>query len=248
MDTKNKAAWRGSIQFGMATMPVGLFTAVRPHAVHLASVHRGCGGRVKLRKVCETHGAELSSAEIQRAAESGAPIEDGALPSVADDAKRVMEVAGFAPAASIDPLAYGKPYHVAPEPSGRKAYALLRAAMAKTRTVAMVTVVFSGAPSLAMLAADGDGLTLRLLCWSDELVSAPDRGAPVRVTPKELTAARALIDAMPVDPATLRDEHTDAMLRALADLPEPAPAASVSADGPLDLMAALTASVKASKR
>jgi DNA end-binding protein Ku len=73
MDLMPRAIWRGSIAFGLVTIPVRLYPATSPKDVRFHEVDRRTGRRVRHRRVVET--AEPSAAELDDAPATEEPLE-----------------------------------------------------------------------------------------------------------------------------------------------------------------------------
>jgi hypothetical protein len=72
-DEMARATWSGSISFGLVSVPVQLFTAVRSHTVHFTQLHRETGNRVRNKRVDEESGEEVAYDDIVK----GYEVADG---------------------------------------------------------------------------------------------------------------------------------------------------------------------------
>lgn len=251
-----RSMWKGTISFGLVTVPVKLYTATESREVELHQVHREDGGRIRQRRVCELDGAEVLYSDIAK----GYPMADGTnLVLTPDDldglplpTARTIEVVAFAPASDLDGMLPAKLYYVAPEDAGKRAYGLLAEALGSTDRVAVVKVALRARESLAVLRARADGvLTLETLLWPDEIrqpASNMLEGVP-ETDPAELKAALSLIDAMATDfdPADYHDQYREALQALVEAKSAGATVAKPQAvkDNPASLLDALTASVDA---
>lgn len=254
-----RSMWKGSITFGLVSVPVALYKAVEEHSgpsMHM--VHEKDGGRIKLRRFCELEDAEVPFAEIVKGYESEdgreaiitkADMDDLPLPS-----KRIIDVLGFVDEGSIDPLRLSSPYYagVAPK-TPAKPYVLLRDAMTQAGKVAITKVTLSTRESLALLRVYGDLIVLQTLLWPDE-IREPEGLAPrgeSEVRPQELKMAQSLMDTLSedFDVDALHDDYAAALEQLieakLEGVPvtegQPAPARSGKV---IDLMDALQRSVE----
>lgn len=251
-----RAMWKGTISFGLVTVPVKLYTATESREVELHQVHREDGGRIRYRRVCELDGKEVLYSDIAKGYElpdgSNLVLDDDDLAGLPLTTARTIEVVAFAPASDLEGMLPAKLYYVGPEDAGKRAYGLLAEALASTDRVAVVRVALRQRESLAVLRAREDGvLTLETLLWPDEIrqpASSMLDGVP-ETDPAELNAALALVDAMAADfdPADYHDQYREA----LQELVEAKTAGTAIAkpqavtDGGTALLDALTASVAA---
>jgi DNA end-binding protein Ku len=250
--------WKGSITFGLVSVPVALYKAVEEHSgpsMHM--VHEKDGGRIKLRRFCEAEDVEVPFAEIVKGYESEdgreaiitkADMDDLPLPS-----KRIIDVLGFVDEGSIDPLRLSSPYYagVAPK-TPAKPYVLLRDAMTQSGKVAITKVTLSTRESLALLRVYGDLIVLQTLLWPDE-IREPEGLAPrgeSEVRPQELKMAQSLMDTLSedFDVDALHDDYAAALERLIEAKLEGVPVtagqpAPVGSGNVIDLMDALQRSV-----
>src|SRR5918998_474009 len=76
-----RAIWSGSISFGLVSVPVKAFSAVRDHSVHFNQLEKKMGARINYKKVSDKTGKEVSSEQI----ESGYEIASGKYVVVEDE-------------------------------------------------------------------------------------------------------------------------------------------------------------------
>ena len=65
-----RVVWRGTISFGLVTIPVRLYVATESKNVPSHQIHVNDGGRVQYKRVCSIDGAEVPYEEIGRGYES----------------------------------------------------------------------------------------------------------------------------------------------------------------------------------
>ena len=254
-----RAMWKGTVSFGLVTIPVKLYAATEQHDVSFRQVRGSDASRIRYKRVAETDGEEVPYADIRKGYElpSGEMliITDEDLADLPLPSKRVVDVVEFVPLADIDPIYFNKSYYLEPEKSGLKPYALLRDTLRNTDMVAVVKVAISNREQLATLRVKDDVLVLATMLWPDE-IRQPDFGFlddDIAVRPQELAMAEALVNSMATtfDPTHFRDEFREALQevleakmagRAVSAAPATADAAPV-----VDLMSALRASVDAAK-
>lgn len=263
MTTTQRSSWKGSITFGLVSLPVGLYPTTSDTDKTSFHQHRASdGSRIRLKKVAEADGAEVPASEIVKGIEIGGKIvtlttDDMAalpVPSVKEIAVELVVDEG-----SIDPLLFsGKSYYAAPEKAGVRAYALLRDALADAGLAAVVKVTLRQRESVGLLVArpgpGGGVLVLELLHWAADIrqPAFPLLDSPPVMLQAERDMAAQLIGAMKgtFDPSAYTDEYAialDALVEAKAagtDLPAAAAPADTT---PASLMDALSASLAATK-
>jgi DNA end-binding protein Ku len=256
-----RAIWSGSLSFGLVNVPVGLFSATQDKTIHFNQFEEGTSDRIRYKKVNERTGREVEQSKIVKGYNLGDDeyvlLSDEELAAADPERSRNISILDFVNADDIDPLLYRNGYYLAPQGEGaRRAYALLRQAMANESKIAIASLVMRNKEYLVTVRpADKDGvLILQTMYFSDE-VRAPGEELPnlpgeESFSEREIAIASQLIDAMTSewDAEQYRDTHRARVEELVASkhegreivLEAPAPAPKV-----VDLMAALEASVKA---
>jgi len=158
-------------------------------------------------------------------------------------------------ASLLDPRHYNKPYFLAPEDAGVKAFSLFFQAMAKVNMVGICKLGYREREHLATIRAFGGVILLQTLYYSDELRN-PDEVKPkmIDVSEKEMEMAIMLLQTLQKPTANLgqyKDEYRNALLEriqaklagesfTISETPQEAPQ--------MDLVDALMASINAEKQ
>jgi len=255
-----RPVWSGSIAVGLITAPVRAYTARTPdHTIRYTTHDVVDGSPIANRRTNKATGAEVPAHQIQRrtTAPNGTTVTvtDADLAAVADPAgDKTVALDGFAPAAAVDPRAWGKAYDLLPDTGGDRAYTLLTAALATTNRAGIGVWHYRQHRRLVMVAAGAaGGLTLRELAWPDEMADNP--AVPtVPTVDRELDAAVALVEALAVPwrHADWIDERHCRTLDMLDDLaagraPTTTATPAAPADAADDIMAVLLASIAATR-
>ncbi|MFF0062088.1 Ku protein [Streptomyces sp. NPDC005279] len=255
-----RSIWNGAISFGLVSIGIKLVNATENHSISFRQIHTADGGRIRYRKVCELEEKEVTAAEIGKAYEAAdgtlVPITDEDLASLPLPTAKTIEIVGFVPASSIDPLQMDAAYYLSANGvPAAKPYTLLREALKRSEKVAVAKFALRGRERLGMLRVVDDVIAMHGLLWPDEIRStedvAPDAGVTVREA--ELDLADALMDTLgEVDLDSLHDDYraaVEAMIAAKAEggvVPEEVPA-EPGGGKVIDLMAALENSVRVAK-
>ncbi|MFE7529508.1 Ku protein [Kitasatospora sp. NPDC057542] len=256
-----QTTWKGTISFGLVSIPVHLYSATQEHDVPLHQVHAKDGGRVRMKRYCEREEKEVPYAEIAKGYESP----DGRTVTLSDEdladlplpSKKIIDVLAFVEEGEIDPLMFSKAYYVGVADKGAaKPYALLRDALTESGRIAVTKIALRTRESPAVLRVHDNTLVLQTCIWPDEV--RPAAGiAPegdVTVRPQELKMARSLMDTLSedFDLAQLHDDYQQALQQVITarlegvEVPheeEPGEAP----DNVIDLMEALRSSLRQAK-
>ncbi len=256
------AIWTGAINFGLVTIPVKLFTAVRSNDLAFHFLHGKDKGRLNNVRRCSECKKEVKWDDIVR----GFEYEKGEYVVLSpEDFKRAdveatqsVDIVEFVDLSEIDPMFFDKPYYLEPEKKGRHAYALLRDALQESGKVGVARVVIRAHEHLAALKPHGKALVLELMHFAQEIIPATEYEFPpldTKAPPREMAAAQMLIDTMTAkfEPKQFHDKYREellAMIEARAHHRTPAKKQSGKAapSNVVNLMDVLQASLAETKR
>jgi DNA end-binding protein Ku len=257
-----RSIWSGAINFGLVTVPVGLYSATEDHAVHFHQFERGTTDRVRNQRVNERTGKEVDYEEVVKGRElrNGklVLVEQQELDDIAPGRSRTIDITGFVALEEVDPIHFQRSYYLAPRGSEyARTYDLLRQALERSGRAGVALFVMRGRQYLTLLRPTDHVLMLETMYFADEVrdprqeLDLPSRK---KFAGKELDTAVQLIEAMSIDwnPGSYKDSYTDRvekLVRAkgrgkgIAAESEPPEATNV-----VDLMEALQQSVAGSKK
>jgi DNA end-binding protein Ku len=167
----------GVISFGFVTIPVKLYAGIRNSTPHFRQIHAACGSRIGLVRRCATCAREVPLEEIERAHEVARDDyvvltkEELDLAAGGEPAGTISLTHVVAPE-EVDLSYIDKSYWVAPAGATTRAFALLCETLIACRRVAIVTAKLRTRTRTAMLRPRDGILSLAMLHFSDEIVSA----------------------------------------------------------------------------
>lgn len=254
-----KAIWKGAITFGLITIPVGLYSAIEEKSFRFNQLHDKDKGRIRYKRVCSACGEEVPYDEIIKGYEfekgNYVVFSEEELQRLPADSIKAIDVVAFVPLDEIDPVYFDKPYYVAPEPTGLKAYKLLGQAMTGSGRIGIAKITLRDKEHLATLRVRDGVFVLETMHWPDEirtpqfdeLTKEPD------IRQQELDMARSLIENLSdsFDPEAFVDEYRERLAAAVQSKVEGMEVAAAPTKEPTqihDLMEALKASVEATRK
>jgi DNA end-binding protein Ku len=255
-----RSMWKGTLSFGLVSVPVKLYTAVSSRTVHFHQLHASDGGRIRQRRVCSLDGQEVSLEEIVKGYEIGSEryvvVDDAELAALAPEATQTIEIDDFVELDEIDPIYYDQPYYLVPDRGGARPYRLLLVAMRATGKVALARVVLRSRERLVAVHPRGDVLLMSTMNYADEVnptgeLQELEGQEQAEVGERELDVANRLIEslAVPFQIGRYKDSYREAVLELIERkaageeiVSEPPPA--VEALKAPDLMSALEASLQ----
>lgn len=215
------AIWSGAISFGLVTIPVKLYSAIREHELHFNYLHRKDEGRIKYERVCSVCGEKVPWNDIARGFEFNKGeyviLDDEDFAKASPEATQSVDIVEFVHLEEIDPVLFDVPYYLEPDKRGRHAYALLRDALASTGKVGIARVVMRTKEHLAALEPRGSALVIEMMHWADEVVPPTELDFPdqnVKLSQPETKMAAALIDSMTTrfEPGQFEDQYRDQLM------------------------------------
>jgi len=216
-----RAIWKGSISFGLVSIPVALQNASRTEELKFRLLRQKDLSPVNYKRVAEVDGKEVPWDQIVK----GYEYEKGKFVVLKDeDFKRVdleatdtIDIVDFVDLAQINPVYFHRPYYLEPQKGGAPAYNLLRDVLAETNKAGISKVIIRTRQHLAAVKANGSLLVLELMRFADELVPPSTIHVPAEKKPgsRELTMAKTLVNQMSEDwdPERYTDDYRSALMK-----------------------------------
>lgn len=214
--------WSGTISFGLVSVPVNLFPALRRERRPLRMMTRE-GVPLERRFACPREEREVAADEIVRGYETAkgryVVVTDEELDKLAPRRSRDIDLRRFVDRKKLDPAYFERPYFLAPAPGSTKAYRLLAEAMERTNRAGIATFVMRGKEYLVAILADDGILRAETLRFADEvrtprMVGLATKGKPA---PREVAAFAREIAKL-AKPSLSKAELEDPAVRAIEDL------------------------------
>lgn len=214
--------WSGSLTFGLVSVAVALFPAVRGARTSLRMLSPD-GTPLRRRYICPREGRPIEPDEIVRGyeVEKGrfVVLTDGELAALDPQKSREIDLQRFVPLDQIDPIYLDRAYFMVADGDSSKAYRLLAETLQATERAGIATFVMRAKAYLVGIWAQDGLMRAQTLRFVDEIRTPADVGLP-----EALSAPDALVDALrteiraaagdDITTGDLKDED-DAQLRRL---------------------------------
>ncbi len=215
--------WKGSISFGLVTIPVAILTATRREELKFRMLRDEDLSPINYKRVAEVDGKDVPWEHIVKGYEyekgKFVVLKESDFEKVELDGDDAITIQDFVDLAGINPIHFYKPYYLEPMKGGAAAYSLLREVLADTGKVGIAKVVIRNRQHLAALKANGGLLVLELMHFAEEIVPAEMVKVPTEkaVGPRELEMARALVEQMSSEwePTKYQDEYAAAVMKVI---------------------------------
>lgn len=195
-----RSIWSGVLSFGLINIPIKVYSATAGTDLKLNMLHKTDLSPIRYAKVCKADGRELAQADIVK----GYEYQDGDYVVLTDeDFKQVnkrksetIDVLDFVKESEINFIYFEKPYYLEPDKGASKAYALLIAALKKSKKVGVAKFVLHNKEHLGVIKPNDNLLILEQMRFEDEIAAPTTLNIPKHDSPraKELTMALSLID------------------------------------------------------
>ncbi|WP_321935203.1 Ku protein [Paraburkholderia sp. J8-2] len=250
-----------ALSFGLVQIPVKLYSATETSSDVKFNLLAPDGSRVEQQYVSKSTGERVERADMVKGYEFSqgqfVTFDRDELKAIEESPSHLVEILGFVPDKSVDPIFYDKAYFVAPDKRGAKPYSLLQDALRETQHCALARWNSKGKTHIVQIRAVEDGLVFQQLLWADEVRSLGDLHIEhVAVTQAELDLAKKIIEQGELDtydPKQYVDTEKRRVLAAIdakvagKQIVAP-PEETVAAGGEvIDLMEALRASLTRGK-
>jgi DNA end-binding protein Ku len=197
-----RAIGTASISFGLVAIPIKLYPATQStSAISFNLLHKPpCGSRLKQQYVCAREEVIVPRDDMVKgyefAKDQYVVFTPPELKSLEERASQTIDITEFVPLQQVDPMFFDKPYYIAPEKGGEKAYHLLAEVMRESGRTALARYAARGKQYLVMIRPIERGLVMQQLLYADEvraLDDVPMPDAPM-VRESELKLAHQLVD------------------------------------------------------
>lgn len=248
--------WKGSLSFGLVNIPVEMRQASRGHEFKFILLHDADYSPIRYARICREGNHEVPWEHIVKGYES----EKGKFIVMSDDdfekasTKRTdsIDIKQFVDEDEIDPIYFEKPYYLEPQKGASKAYALLVAALKKSKKVGIGIYVLHQRQHLGLIKAQGNLLVLIQLRYENEIIDASNLKIPKSAAlATEVLMAVKLIENMSAAflPEKYKDSYTEEMRKIIKRKAKGekiviAPKKQQAVAKVYDLMSALKASIK----
>ena len=194
--------WKGTISFGLVTIPVSLYPAIRREELKFRLLRASDLSPVDYKRVAEADGKEVPWNQIVKGYEyekdKFVVLKDEDFARVDVEATQTVDIMNFVNIEEIDPLLFYKPYYLGVGKGGDKAYVLLRNALVETGAIAIAKVVIRARQHLAAIKPKDKVLVLELMHFPEELLDASEIKAPANkpIRKAEMQMAKQLIESL----------------------------------------------------
>lgn len=215
-----RSIWKGSISFGLVSIPIALFPATQREELKFRLLRASDLSPVNYKRVAEADGKEVPWDQIVKGYEyekdKFVVLKDEDFKRVDVEATQTVDIIDFVALSEINPVFFQKPFYMEPMKGGAKAYVLLRDVLRSTGEVGIAKVVIKTRQHLAAVKPNGNALVLELMHFADELIDTGSLQLPAKaeVGKGEMEMARTLVARMTNkwQPEKYKDDYRSAVM------------------------------------
>jgi len=167
------SVWKGTVSFGLVSVPIKLFVAARYSHISFHEVHRECGHRVQQQLYCPYDKRVVSRDEIVMGYEVDEDkmviVDREELKKLQPASSSSMEILQFVKLSDVDPIFFETSYFSIPEEAGRRGYTLRLKTMEEMKVAALAQVTLHQRERTVILRPYRGGLTLHTLYYPNEI-------------------------------------------------------------------------------
>jgi DNA end-binding protein Ku len=249
------SVWKGSISFGLVSVPIKLFAAARYSHISFHEVHRECGHRVQQQLYCPYDKRVVSRDEIVMGYEVDEDkmviVDREELKKLQPASSSSMEILQFVQLSDVDPIFFETSYFSVPEEAGRRGYTLLLETMEELKVAALAQVTMHQRERTVILRPYRHGLTLHTLYYPNEIhdVAGYGKNNATNLKKPEIALAEQFAKGLvaPFHPEKFHDEYQERVKKLIESKEKgtaaPKPEKQTRLAPVVDLMTALKQSI-----
>jgi DNA end-binding protein Ku len=249
------SVWKGSISFGLVSVPIKLFAAARYSHISFHEVHRECGHRVQQQLYCPYDKRVVSRDEIVMGYEVDEDkmviVDREELKKLQPASSSSMEILQFVKLSDVDPIFFETSYFSVPEEAGRRGYTLLLETMEEMKVAALAQVTIHQRERTVILRPYRGGLTLHTLYYPNEIheVAGYGKNNATNLKKPEIALAEQFAKGLvaPFRPEKYHDEYQERVKKLIESKEKgtaaPKPEKTTRLAPVVDLMTALKQSI-----
>jgi len=215
-----RSIWKGSIGFGLVSIPIKLYSAVQTSSLDLDMLDSRDHAHIKFQRVNENTKKEVPYDKIVKGYkydDDYVIVEDADFEAAAPEKSKVIEIENFVDITSVNPMFYETSYYTEPETKNNKAYALLLEALKKSGKAGLARFVLRSTESMCIVHPVKNAIVVTRIRFEQQIRDQDELklNDKVEVSKKELDMGLALINqyAEKLDLSKYKDEYHTELLK-----------------------------------
>lgn len=200
------SVWKGSISFGLLSIPIRLYPAARSERINLHQIHKKSHTRLRQPLYCPRCHRMVERSEVVKGYEYEKGhyilLENEELKRITPPSGKAMEIQAFVKGSQIDPIYFESSYLALPEKDNPKPYVLLVKALEDSDRVGIAKVTMHQREYTVFIRPRSHGLTVHTMYFVNEIRKVEGYGKitqDVKLRPQEIKLAEQLVDSLSED-------------------------------------------------
>ena len=195
-----RSIWKGTIGFGLVSIPMKLYAAVQTSSLDLDMLDGRDHAHIKFQRINENTRKEVPYDKIVKGykykEDSYVIVEESDFEAAAPEKTKTIEIESFVDIASVNPMFYETSYYAEPEAKSNKAYALLLQVLKKSKKAGLARFVLRSTESLCIVHPVGNALVVTRIRFQQQIREAEDLKIDdkIKINKKELDMGLALVN------------------------------------------------------
>jgi DNA end-binding protein Ku len=215
-----RSIWKGSIGFGLVSIPIKLYSAVQTSSLDLDMLDSRDHSRIRYMRVNEHTHKEVPYDKIVKGYkldDDYVILEERDFEDAAPEKSKVIEIESFVNISEVNPMFYETSYYTEPDTKNNKAYALLQQVLKKSGKVGLARFVLRNNENLCIVHPVEHALVITRIRFANEIRGMDDLNIDddVTVSKKELEVGLALIKQYEeaFDVSKFHDDYHEELLK-----------------------------------
>lgn len=215
-----RSIWKGSLGFGLVSIPVKLYSAVQTSSIDLDMLDSRDHARIRYQRVNENTKKEVPFDKIVKGYKMNDDyviVDAKDFEDAAPEKSKVIEIESFVDIGDVNPMFYETSYYTEPDTKNNKAYALLIQALKQSKKAGLARFVLRSSESLCIVHPQENVLVVTRIRFGQQIRDTEDLNIAddVKVSKKELDVGLALVNqyAEDFDVSKYKDEYNDELLK-----------------------------------
>src|ERR1700753_2634212 len=215
-----RSIWKGSIGFGLVSIPIKLYSAVQTSSLDLDMLDSRDHSRIRYMRVNEHTHKEVPYDKIVKGYkldDDYVILEERDFEDAAPEKSKVIEIESFVNISEVNPMFYETSYYTEPDTKNNKAYALLLAALKQSGKAGLARFVLRSTESMCIVHPVDLAIVVTRIRFEQQIRDQSELklNDKVEVSKKELDMGLALINqyAEPLDLSKYKDEYHTELLK-----------------------------------
>jgi len=195
-----RSIWKGTIGFGLVSIPMKLYSAVQTSSLDLDMLDGRDHAHIKFQRINENTRKEVPYNKIVKGYlwkdDKYVIVEESDFDAAAPEKTKTIEIEAFVDIASVNPMFYETSYYVEPEAKSSKAYMLLLQVLKKSKKAGLARFVLRSTESLCIVHPVGKALVVTRIRFAQQIREAGDLKIDEKITinKKEMDMGLALVN------------------------------------------------------